>query len=132
MLLVLMSLVLHSQGGQLNLDPIKLAITYGTFGAYIIVPLFLMAGFIIGEVTPKLLVGYNLFGACLFVLVGSIGFGSYWNLEQNLGQLPANWNIAGIENVNNLTLGSAILCFLNAFLYGIDTVIEGVILHDST
>jgi hypothetical protein len=49
-------LVLFSAGGQLFSDFTRTAITYGTFGAYIIIPLFLILGFIIGEVTPVLLV----------------------------------------------------------------------------
>jgi hypothetical protein len=49
-------LVLFSAGGQLFSDVTKTALTYGTFGAYIIIPVFLIAGFVIGEETPVLLV----------------------------------------------------------------------------
>jgi hypothetical protein len=49
-------LVLFSAGGQLFTDIRSTALTYGTYGAYIIIPLFLIVGFIIGEVTPVLLV----------------------------------------------------------------------------
>jgi hypothetical protein len=54
-------LVLFSAGGQLFTDIKTTAFTYGTYGAYIVIPVFLIAGFIIGEVTPVLLVSGNIF-----------------------------------------------------------------------
>ena len=56
-MVAIVCLVLFSAGGQLFSDVRTTALTYGTFGAYIIVPIFLILGFVIGEVTPVLLVG---------------------------------------------------------------------------
>jgi hypothetical protein len=58
-LITIACLVLFSAGGQLFSDVSRTAFTYGTFGAYIIIPVFLIAGFVIGEVTPILLVSSN-------------------------------------------------------------------------
>jgi hypothetical protein len=55
-LIAIACLVLFSSGGQLFTDITRTAFAYGVFGAYIIVPLFLIAGFIIREETPILLV----------------------------------------------------------------------------
>jgi hypothetical protein len=55
-LIAVACLVLFSAGGQLFTDVTRTALTYGTFGAYIVIPVFLIAGFVIGEVTPILLV----------------------------------------------------------------------------
>jgi hypothetical protein len=60
-LIAIACLVLFSAGGQLFSDVTRTAFTYGTFGAYIVIPLFLIAGFIIGEVTPVLLVSIDVF-----------------------------------------------------------------------
>jgi hypothetical protein len=56
-MVAIVCLVLFSAGGQLFSDVRTTALTYGTFGAYIIIPIFLISGFVIGEVTPVLLVG---------------------------------------------------------------------------
>jgi hypothetical protein len=58
-LLAVACLVLFSSGGQLFSDVTRTAFTYGVFGAYIIIPLFLIAGFVIGEETPILLVSIH-------------------------------------------------------------------------
>jgi hypothetical protein len=55
-LIAIACLVLFSSGAQLFSSIPRTAFAYGVFGAYIIVPLFLITGFVIGEETPLLLV----------------------------------------------------------------------------
>lgn len=129
LLMAIACLVLFSAGGQLFSDIKRTAFTYGTFGAYIIIPVFLITGFIIGEVTPVLLVGYNLFGAVLFAFVGSLGVDSWWSVHIDLDHISTK-NVSVIERLNDMKLMSAILSLTNAVFYAADTVIEGVILHD--
>jgi len=105
------------------------ALTFGTYGAYIIIPLFLIAGYLIGEVTPVLLVGYNLVGAILFAFVGSLGIDSWWSVQADLEHVSTA-SVTIIEYLNNMKLMSAILSLINAVLYAAETVIDGVILHD--
>ncbi|GFG29644.1 hypothetical protein Cfor_10089 [Coptotermes formosanus] len=123
-------LVLFSAGGQLFTDIKTTAFTYGTYGAYIVIPVFLIAGFIIGEVTPVLLVGYNLFGALLFAFVGSFGIDSWWGVQMDLDHISMAKTTV-IEHLNDMKLMSAILSLVNAVLYAADTVLEGVILNDN-
>ena len=63
--------MLFSAGGQLFTDIRATALTFGTYGAYIIIPLFLIAGYIIGEVTPVLLVSGNILRIQFFSTEGS-------------------------------------------------------------
>lgn len=129
LLMAIACLVLFSAGGQFFSDITRTAFTYGTFGAYIVIPVFLIAGFIIREVTPVLLVGYNLFGAALFTFVGSLGVDSWWSVHIDLDHMSTK-NVSVIERLNDMKLMSAILSLINAVFYAADTVIEGVILHD--
>lgn len=129
LMIAIACLVLFSAGGQLFTDIRATALTYGTYGAYIIIPLFLIAGFIIGEVTPVLLVGYNLLGAVMFAFVGSFGIDSWWGVRTDLDHISTA-SLTRIEYLNDMKLLSAILSLINAVLYAAETVIEGVILHD--
>jgi len=122
-------IMLFSAGGQLFTDIRATALTFGTYGAYIIIPLFLIAGYLIGEVTPVLLVGYNLVGAILFAFVGSLGIDSWWSVQADLEHVSTA-SVTIIEYLNNMKLMSAILSLINAVLYAAETVIDGVILHD--
>lgn len=129
LMITIACLVLFSAGGQLFTDIKATAFTYGTYGAYIMIPVFLIAGFIIGEVTPVLLVGYNLCGAVLFAFVGSFGIDSWWGVRMDLDHISTA-NLTIVEYLNDMKLLSAILSLINAVLYAADTLIEGVILHD--
>ena len=81
--------------------------------------------------------GYNLFGAGMFALVGTLRVDSCLDLMLELYQVSPDWNVEGtdylqaIQRDNNMALMSAILCFVNAFLYAVDTVVEIVALRDS-
>ncbi|KDR09585.1 hypothetical protein L798_00321 [Zootermopsis nevadensis] len=129
LLIAVACLVLFSSGGQLFTDATRTAVTYGTYGAYVLIPMFLIAGFVIGEETPILLVGYNLFGAVLFAFVGFIGVDSWWSVRMDLQHVSIA-NLSVIEHLNDVKLLSAILSVINAVFYAADTIIEGVILHD--
>jgi len=129
LIITIACIMLFSAGGQLFTDIRATALTFGTYGAYIIIPLFLIAGYIIGEVTPVLLVGYNLLGAVLFAFVGSLGIDSWWSVQADLDHISMA-NLTIIEYLNDMKLLSAILSLINAVLYAAETIIEGVILHD--
>jgi hypothetical protein len=75
-------------------------------------------------------VGYNLFGAVLFAFVGSLGVDSWWSVHIDLDHISTK-NISVIGHLNDMKLMSAILSLINAVFYAADTVMEGVILHDS-
>jgi hypothetical protein len=79
--------------------------------------------------TLFLQVGYNLFGAVLFIFVGSLGVDSWLMVHIDLDHISTK-NVSVIERLNDMKLMSAILSLINAVLYAADTVIEGIILHD--
>jgi hypothetical protein len=79
--------------------------------------------------TLFLQVGYNLFGAVLFIFVGLLGVDSWWSVHIDLDHISTK-NVSVIERLNDMKLISAILSLINSVFYAADTVIEGVILHD--
>ncbi|KAJ9573944.1 hypothetical protein L9F63_008686, partial [Diploptera punctata] len=131
LMLVLACIIMLCNGARVNFNFTRLAVSFGTFGAYTVIPVFIIAGFIIGEVTPILLIGYNLFGAGLFALVGMLRMDSCLSLLVEMDKLSFSHNSMAMQNDNNMALVMGIMCLLNAFLYAIDSVTEIVALRDS-
>lgn len=129
LLLAIACLVLFSSGDQLYSGVVRTSLAYGTFGAYIIIPTLLIAGFIIGEESPILLVGYNLFGAVLFSIVGAFGIDSWWRVQMDLDHTSVP-NMAEIQHLNDLKLISSILSLVNAVFYAADSVVEGIFIRE--
>ncbi|XP_063227626.1 uncharacterized protein LOC134533858 [Bacillus rossius redtenbacheri] len=129
--LLALCIILYSMGAYLENSMFRLALSYGTFGAYLMIPLAVLGGFIIGENTPVLLTFYNLAGAFLFIAVGSLAVDSWWGLQMTLDITSRSADVSAAQHDSNMKLVAGMICISNGVFYFVDALVGAFLLNSN-